>query len=144
VWKSAFLVTVFAAIAVTTAPASPSQPHFAGCVSFVSATATGRVRPASIVLACADANFYVDKIRWSNWGPRSATGLGTGHQNDCTPYCAAGKFHAYPLSIRLDILELCGTAHRTAEFTRASWRFVAARPHGIPRSGSERFRCSKP
>ena len=51
---------------------------------------TPQVRPASIVIACADANFYVDHLRWKTWGARVATATGMAHQNDCKPNCAAG------------------------------------------------------
>lgn len=59
-----------------------------------------QVRPASIVIACADGNFYVDHLRWTTWGPRSAVGKGIAQRNDCTPNCAAGHFHSSAMTVR--------------------------------------------
>jgi len=59
------------------------------------------LRPKSFVLACADANAYLVSIRWSAWTASAATGTSTFVLNDCTPNCAAGKFHDYPATTRL-------------------------------------------
>ncbi len=78
-----------------------------------------RSRPASIVVACADANFYVDHLTWSSWGARSAVGKGTAHVNDCTPNCAAGHFHTFAARIRLSKVVGCVKGRR--EFARIEW-----------------------
>ena len=64
---------------------------------------TGKVQsePTSYVLACADYNSELLKIHWTSWTSNSATAKATYSFNDCTPYCAAGKFHSYPASVRL-------------------------------------------
>ena len=77
------------------------------------------VRPASIVIACADANFYVDHLHWTAWGSTSAVAKGTAHQNDCKPNCAAGHFHAFPLTVRLSRVVTCVKGRR--EFARIAW-----------------------
>jgi hypothetical protein len=76
------------------------------------------VRPAEIVVACADGNFYVDHLRWTRWTPTEAVATGVGHRNDCKPYCAAGHFHAAPLTIRLSRVVECVPGRR--EFLRIS------------------------
>jgi len=53
------------------------------------------VRPAEVVLACADANFGVRKLHWSSWGTLTARATGVAYANECKPYCAAGRFHTY-------------------------------------------------
>ena len=53
----------------------------------------GTVRPASIVLACADANYWIDGLRWRGWGSATARASGRIHFNDCNPNCAAGHFY---------------------------------------------------
>jgi hypothetical protein len=58
-------------------------------------------RPRKIVLACADYNSYVDKLSWSSWTARGATGHGTLVENDCTPSCVAGKFYSYQVVVEL-------------------------------------------
>jgi hypothetical protein len=52
-----------------------------------------RVRPRSIMFACADGGYYVDHLRWSRWRVQRAAGNGLFHQNDCVPNCAGGSFH---------------------------------------------------
>jgi hypothetical protein len=49
-----------------------------------------------VVLACADANVGVRKLRWTGWGTATARATGAAYANDCKPYCAAGRFHTYP------------------------------------------------
>ena len=99
-----------------------------------------QVRPAEVVFACADANFYATGISWTHWGTADAEGTGVGHQNDCTPYCAAGHFHTYKLSIRLSRPVVCVKGRR--EFSRIAWRFTAAKPAHVPRADSETLPCS--
>jgi hypothetical protein len=115
-------------------------PGFLGCRSFFAHSPVPLVRLRSIVLACGDGNFYVTGLRWTRWDAARADGVGTGHENDCTPYCAAGHFHTYRVAVRLDRPRVCG-ARRAREFTRVSWAFTARKPRGAPRSGSETFRC---
>jgi hypothetical protein len=87
------------------------------------------VRPASILVACGDGNFFLTGLKWSNWTTTSATALGTGHQNDCTPSCAAGHFHLYHVRVRLDRPETCTKERRL--FTRFSYHFVARKPPSV-------------
>ncbi|MES1247310.1 MAG: hypothetical protein ABUS54_06525 [Actinomycetota bacterium] len=79
-----------------------------------------RVRPASAIVACADANFSIDHITWTSWGAKAAVGHGTAHANDCTPNCAAGHFHAFPVTVRLSKVVRCVDGRR--EFARIEWR----------------------
>jgi hypothetical protein len=58
-----------------------------------------QVRPSSFILACADANDYLTKLSWTSWGPYLASAVGTQEENDCIPYCAAGRFYAYPVDV---------------------------------------------
>lgn len=50
-----------------------------------------KLKPASLTIACADANTLVDAIHWSSWTSTSATGTGTFTWNTCVPNCAASK-----------------------------------------------------
>jgi hypothetical protein len=59
------------------------------------------VRPGTFVISCADANTYLGKLSWTSWTPGLASATGTLEENDCTPYCAAGHFHAYPAVVVL-------------------------------------------
>ena len=98
------------------------------------------VRPHEVVFACADANFYADTLHWTRWGASEATGTAIGHENDCTPYCAAGHFHTYPLTVRLSRPVTCVKGRR--EFSRIAWTFTAAKPAHQKRMGVETLPCS--
>jgi hypothetical protein len=78
-----------------------------------------RTRPASLVLACGDGNLYADHLRWSRWTATDAVATGVGHRNTCTPSCAAGRFRAFPIRIRLSRPVTCVTGRR--EFARVQW-----------------------
>lgn len=92
-----------------------------------------QVRPASIVVACADANFYVDHLHWTSWSAKTAVAKGQGHQNDCKPNCAAGHFHAFPMNVRLSHVVTCVKGRR--EFARITWTIKG-------KSDSEMLFCS--
>jgi hypothetical protein len=51
--------------------------------------------PSSYVISCADANSSLVSIHWTWWTHSFATAIATYSLNDCTPDCAAGKFHSY-------------------------------------------------
>ncbi|MHC3469322.1 hypothetical protein ACYF6T_11445 [Streptomyces sp. 7R007] len=59
------------------------------------------VRPAGFMLACGDGNSRLTSLHWSKWGTDTARAEGVNLVNDCKPYCAAGTFHAYPVTVRL-------------------------------------------
>ncbi len=111
-----------------------STPALTGC------THRAQVRPHQVVIACADGNFYADKLVWSSWSAKSAGATGTAHVNDCKPYCAAGHFHTYPVTIRLSHVETCGTSRQM--FARIEWVFPAAKPSDQPRAGGETLPCT--
>ena len=106
-------------------------------VVFLTCSHTAVVRPQSIVFACGDGNFYATSLHWSRWTTTEAVAQGVGHQNDCKPYCAAGHFHAFPLTVRLSHVVSCVRGKRV--FAEIAWDGV--RIVGIPRAGSETFPC---
>lgn len=132
---AALAVSLLAATAAQAAPA----PGFLGCKGFTSPHAKPSVRPSSIVVACADAGFYFTKLKWSAWQPRSASATGLANQNDCTPNCAAGRFHTYRARIRLSAPAAC---HGHRVFMRIAWTYTGTRPKGVARSGSQTFGCA--
>ncbi|MCX4791295.1 hypothetical protein OG369_35650 [Streptomyces sp. NBC_01221] len=77
-------------------PASPARAVAVDCFS------NSQVRPGDFLIACGDGNNRLITLRWTQWGPMSAVGSGLDAVNDCQPYCAAGKFHTYPVEVRLD------------------------------------------
>ncbi|MFI5766919.1 hypothetical protein ACIA8F_39085 [Streptomyces sp. NPDC051563] len=70
-------------------------------VVVVDCSSQAQVRPAEYLLACGDGNNRLVGLRWNSWGPGSATATGTDMVNDCRPYCAAGRFRAYPVTVTL-------------------------------------------
>jgi hypothetical protein len=105
---AACLLTLAAVVAGSVEAAGPSvAPNCLGKPA---------VRPAEVVLACADAGLGVRKIIWLGWGRAVAAGVGTAFANDCSPDCAAGHFHTYRAVLLLSGTQRCGgkTAYRTA------------------------------
>lgn len=60
-----------------------------------------QLRPGRFTLACADDNDYLTGLAWKSWGPRLASATGVQNVSDCVPYCAAGRFHRYPVDVVL-------------------------------------------
>jgi hypothetical protein len=89
-----------------------------------------QVRPASIVIACADANFYVDHLHWQRWTATGAVGTGIAHRNDCKPNCAAGHFHSSTATVRLSRVVTCVKGRR--EFSRIAWTGKDASSETLP------------
>jgi len=87
-----------------------------------------QAHPATIVIFCADANASLTHLHWSSFGGPSASGSGRYSVNDCTPNCAAGKFHSYPIRLVLSKAKLC--PDHVDDYRRADITFTAARPPG--------------
>lgn len=115
------------------------MPRFLGCGAYRGGSPKGVVRPESIVVACADGNFWLGSLRWKSWTATGASAVGTAHANDCKPFCAAGHFHAYPVIVQLARPKRCSGK---LELTRLSWRYPGRRPAGTPATGSDTFRCA--
>src|SRR4051794_10508557 len=89
------------ASASTSAPAA-TEPRSPARVVAVDWFSNPQGRPGDVLLACGHGNTRLIDIHWSHWGPTSAVGRALDAVNDCEPYCAAGKFHTYPVIVRLD------------------------------------------
>jgi hypothetical protein len=84
-------------------------------------------RPHRILVDCADGAEFLKNLTWSHWGTRRASGKGTEVLNDCTPDCADGHEHFYPVSVALSRPRAC--RHRVHKvFTRLVVTFGAQRP----------------
>ena len=84
------------------------------------------VKPTTITLACGDGNFYVENLKWTGWGQSFAAAAGTGKANDCTPNCAAGHFHSYPMLLMVAGSQNCGG--RPA-YARVVYAFIGRSPY---------------
>jgi hypothetical protein len=85
------------------------------------------VRPAEVVLACADANFGVRKLRWTGWGESFAAATGVAYANDCTPNCAAGHMHTYQAVIVASGTQRCPGG--VTAYSRIVVAFVGPSPY---------------
>jgi hypothetical protein len=94
--------------------------------------------PKSLVLACADANYALSKLTWRAWGKATATAKGSAVANDCTPNCAAGKFHSYPVAVTASRLVACG---RAKIYTRLTLVYPGERPAGIAARDTQTLSC---
>ncbi len=74
-----------------------------GCVAV-----TGLEGPREMSLACADNNYSLRELEWSNWGAEEARARGQALINDCDPNCAEGKFGTYPVEVTVGKRQDCG------------------------------------
>ena len=56
-----------------------------------------QVKPGTITLACADDGAGLTALHWTSWTPELGSAKGIEWQNDCTPSCAQGQIHRYPV-----------------------------------------------
>lgn len=94
-----FLACALAPAAVVLSTTGTAVAHPPGRTVIVQCAGTRRARPRQIVLACADANWGVARLRWRSWGARRAVARGLAYANTCTPNCAAGRFVHYRVRV---------------------------------------------
>jgi hypothetical protein len=92
-----------------------------------------QVRPGHFVIACGDGNSSLVSLRWSRWGPASAVATGLNEVNDCKPYCAAGRFHSYPVTVRLD-QPRSWKKHPQKRYTQMRLVYTHGSPYGHQRT----------
>ncbi|PZT71249.1 hypothetical protein DN402_03890 [Streptomyces sp. SW4] len=92
------------------------------------------VRPEAFLIACGDGNSRLESLDWSRWDARAAVGRGVNVVNDCEPYCAAGTFHPYPVTVRLDRPATWEKDPDERHFTRMTLTYTDGRPDGFPRT----------
>ncbi len=85
-----------------------------------------QVKPAAVVLACADANFGLRKLRWRGWGKPTARATGVAYANDCTPNCAAGHMHSYRAVLVASGRQVC---HGERAYARVRVLFPGRSPY---------------
>jgi hypothetical protein len=88
------------------------------------------VRPADFVLACGDGNSRLVSLHWSHWNQNSAVARGVNMVNDCKPYCAAGKFHSYPVVVLLDHPQQWKKKPQLQHYSQMTLVYTHDRPEG--------------
>jgi hypothetical protein len=98
-----------------------------------------QARPATIIIACADDNLVLIHVHWRSFGGPSARASGVYYVNDCHPYCAAGRFHSYPVKLALSRARPCPDGYD--DYRLASATFTAGRPPGVKATGALPLLC---
>lgn len=112
--------------------------HPPDAVVWISNCARLQSMPASMVITCADGNYALTGLRWQRWGSATATATGTARVNDCTPYCAAGHFHDYPVTVTANTLTRCGA---TPDYARITIVYRSARPRFFAKADRHVLGC---
>jgi hypothetical protein len=126
------LAVVLLALAAVPAGSAPKTLFPANCDK-------PTYKPTRIVVACADANNRLARIKWESYGTDAASGTATAVVNDCEPNCAAGTFHHFRAVVTLNKPKDCG---RYRQFTRLVERFTDETPESFGSKVVERFPCA--
>ncbi|MFF0160775.1 hypothetical protein ACFYRY_25060 [Streptomyces sp. NPDC005263] len=112
-------------------PTAPDLTRRAAAPVLVDCLWKPHVRPARFLLACGDGNSRLTALRWSRWDAHSAVARGRNLVNDCDPYCAAGRFHSYPVVVRLDRAERWARHPDVRRFARMTLTYPEGRPERL-------------
>jgi hypothetical protein len=141
-------VTLFALAALATAAGTPTAARSAPAPSaqsvqqaadppvLVDCFGNPETRPSDFLLACGDGNSRLASLRWSRWDADTARAEGVNWVNDCEPYCAAGRFHGYPVTVRLDRPEPWEKRPRLSHYARITLVYPDSRPERVARTVS--------
>ena len=134
--RISILVFTSALVVVPGALASglPKVPSYAGTPS----NSNFKVKPASIQIA-GDASFYYSgrkeshnragALKWTSWTATGGRSSGFNWVNNCKPDCASGKFHQYPVKLRVWRPRHLGGY---LLFTRMTVTYTNGRPSSVP------------
>jgi hypothetical protein len=129
-----FLLAICAFIVPAGATAAPAhrilvQEHFGSGEELF-------YRPHRFYLS-GDGTFFMQAVRWRQYGGRVATANATYQANDCVPFCYAGHFSKGPAKLRLTRPIHCQAAGIDAYiYTRLSFRLLGDVPKNFNRKGS--------
>ncbi|WP_328876044.1 hypothetical protein OHT76_41500 [Streptomyces sp. NBC_00287] len=118
------------------APAAQTAQQRTGLPVLVDCLWHPQVRPSEFMLACGDGNSRLASLRWSQWGADSARAEGVNWVNDCKPYCAAGRFHAYPVTVRLDHPQPWKKRPQLSHYSRITLVYTDSRPERFSQTQS--------
>uniref|UniRef100_A0AAU2K2H3 Secreted protein n=1 Tax=Streptomyces sp. NBC_00049 TaxID=2903617 RepID=A0AAU2K2H3_9ACTN len=137
--RAATLLCAAAALAAATLPAS-AQPRAVSAPApdpvVVDCFSKAQVRPDEYLLACGDGNNRLVGLHWDTWGPKTATATGTDMVNDCRPYCAAGRFRPYPVTVTLSSPQPWPDHPDVQRFTMIRLLYTDTAPAPVPKDVS--------
>lgn len=125
--------TALVAGAVPASAQTRAAPRDPDPVVVVDCFSRARVRPEEYLLACGDGNNRLVGLRWDSWGKRTATATGTDMVNDCTPYCAAGRFRPYPVTVTLSHPQRWPEHPDVQRYTTIRLLYTDTAPHPVPK-----------
>ncbi|MGW6691604.1 hypothetical protein [Streptomyces sp. NPDC054961] len=102
----------------------------------VDCSSQAQMRPAEYILACGDGNNRLVGLRWDTWGSKTATATGIDMVNDCVPYCAAGRFRAYPVTVTLSDPRAWAEHPDVQRFTMIRLLYTDTAPEPVPKDVS--------
>lgn len=85
------------------------------------------LRPAEVVLTCADAGITAQRLTWTGWGEPFAAAVGEASVNLCTPNCAAGRFQSYKVVLVARGRRRCANA---VAYDTVAYAYLGAAPPG--------------
>jgi hypothetical protein len=133
---AAALTAALATASAAPAASPPSTPVVHGqsdAPVLVDCMSQPQERPADFLLACGDGNSRLVSLHWSRWDRSSAVARGVNMENDCEPACAVGKFHSYPVTVRLTGAQPWKEHPGLLRYTELSLVYTGGRPAGIDR-----------
>ncbi|MFI9611908.1 hypothetical protein ACIHCM_09485 [Streptomyces sp. NPDC052023] len=91
------------------------------------------VRPDDFMLACGDGNSRLASLKWLRWDGDAAMARGVNWVNDCKPYCAAGRFQSYSVTVRLEDPKPWKKNPDMQQYGKISLTYTDGRPEGFPK-----------
>ncbi|MEU0970509.1 hypothetical protein ABZ357_35770 [Streptomyces sp. NPDC005917] len=121
---TAAMTTASATPPTSAAPKATQHPVLVDCLWHQ------QFRPSDFILACGDGNSRLIGMHWTQWDDKTAVAVGVNVVNDCKPYCAAGTFHGYRVTVRLDLPTAWKKHPNVQQYTRMTLTYADARPQG--------------
>jgi hypothetical protein len=136
-------IGAIATAAAGTAVAASRAPHrhvtavsAASLPVVINCAGKGQVKPGSYILACADGNAFITKMRWASWAGQAAFGSGTETFRVCVPNCVSGKTVSVPVLAALWRVQTLPGHRRTHYFTRLTLIYTGNRTY---QAGGKKF-----
>ena len=132
--RAAVLIAILLSVAATGCASAPTRATETSLTQRSSGTVVinclfkSQTRPSSLILTCADAGDVLAQLHWVSWGSTAAFATGIEQINNCTPYCAAGKFINYPILVDLWRPEPLPGHPGVLYFSRVTRVYTANRP----------------